>query len=267
MYSLRIENLHKSYQKNKDNREKVLEDINLSVKKGEFITLLGPSGCGKSTLLHILAGLEKPQRGNIFCKDQPITGPDQDRVMIMQDAALFPWLTVLKNVCFGLRERGFANNKAIKLARQELSRVGLSEVESSYPHQLSGGMQQRVALARGLVLKPEIILMDEPFAALDEQTRLKLQRELIDLWQERNMTIIFVTHSIREALLLSRKVLVMASNPGKIKSKYELKLSYPRHPGNNKIIELEEKILTELEPSLTPKETTVKSRTAGGEHK
>ncbi len=266
MYSLRIENLHKSYQKDDSGEEKVLEDLNVSVKKGEFVTLLGPSGCGKSTFLHILAGLEDHEIGNIYCKDRPITGPDQDRVMIMQDAALFPWLTVLKNVCFGLRERGFAKDKARKLARQELSRVGLSEVESSYPHQLSGGMQQRVALARGLVLKPEIMLMDEPFAALDEQTRLKLQRELIDLWQERNMTIIFVTHSIREALILSQRVLVMESNPGRIRAEYELNLPYPRHPGNKKIIELEKNILAELEPSLTQGDMALEPAAAGGEN-
>lgn len=265
MYSLRVKNLHKSYQKDDGGREKVLEDLNLSVKDGEFVTLLGPSGCGKSTLLHILAGLEAPKSGSIYCKDQLVSGPDQDRVLIMQEAALFPWLSVLKNVCFGLRERGFKKEKARELARKELARVGLSDVESSYPHQLSGGMQQRAALARGLVLKPEIMLMDEPFAALDEQTRLKLQRELIDLWQDGEMTIVFVTHSIRESLLLSQRVLVMDSNPGKIRAEYELDLPYPRRPGNKKIIDLEESILAELEPSLTEVDMEAETATAGGE--
>lgn len=266
MYALRAEGIHKSYGRREEEKTEVLEDIDLEIEQGEFVTLLGPSGCGKSTFLQIMAGLEAPGEGNIYCQDQPITGPGQKRVLIMQDAALFPWLTVLRNVCFGLRERGEKREEARDRARRELKRVGLDHVEDSYPHQLSGGMQQRVALARGLVLKPEIMLMDEPFAALDEQTRLRLQRQLIDLWQEREMTVVFVTHSIRESLLLSERVLVMSGDPGEIAAEYEIDLPYPRRPGNRKMIELEEEILSRLEPSLTDKEEErFQARAAGGE--
>ncbi len=263
MYSLKTKNLFKSYGE-KDDLEIVLENIDLEVDSGEFVTLLGPSGCGKSTLLHIMAGLEDPDAGELFCRGNPIDGPAADRVLIMQEAGLFPWLNVLQNVCFGLKERGISRQKAEKMAREELERVDLAEAAENYPHELSGGMQQRAALARGLVLKPEIILMDEPFAALDEQTRLRLQRELIDMWQKRDMTILFVTHSIREALLLSERVLVMASNPGKIKKEYELNFSYPRRPGREEIVSLEKEILNELAPSLTAGEQFSPQPAGGG---
>ena len=241
MFAISSKELEKSY-----GGELVLNKINLEVDTGQFVTLLGPSGCGKSTLLHIFAGLEKQDSGQLDCQGQPITGPAQNRVMMMQEAALFPWLNVEKNVAFGLKERNIDKDRRMELAHQELEKVGLVDVKKAYPHQLSGGMEQRVALARSMVLKPDILLMDEPFSALDEQTRFKLQQELVKLWQDTDMTIIFVTHSIREALLISERVLVMASNPGQIKAEYELDLPYPRKPNQQKIVNLEAEILEDL---------------------
>jgi len=241
LFAISSKELEKSY-----GGELVLNKINLEVDTGQFVTLLGPSGCGKSTLLHIFAGLEKQDSGQLDCQGQPITGPAQNRVMMMQEAALFPWLNVEKNVAFGLKERNIDKDRRMELAHQELEKVGLVDVKKAYPHQLSGGMEQRVALARSMVLKPDILLMDEPFSALDEQTRFKLQQELVKLWQDTEMTIIFVTHSIREALLISERVVVMASNPGQIKAEYELDLPYPRKPNQQKIVNLEAEILEDL---------------------
>ena len=258
MFAISSKELEKSY-----GGELVLNKINLEVDTGQFVTLLGPSGCGKSTLLHIFAGLEKQDSGQLDCQGQPITGPAQNRVMMMQEAALFPWLNVEKNVAFGLKERNIDKEKRLELAHQELKKVGLADVKKAYPHQLSGGMQQRVALARSMVLKPDILLMDEPFSALDEQTRFKLQQELVNLWQDTDMTIIFVTHSIREALLISERVLVMASNPGQIKAEYELDLPYPRKPNQQKIVNLEAEILEDLLSEDDQKQKALIEKVAG----
>ena len=258
MFAISSKELEKSY-----GGELVLNKINLEVDTGQFVTLLGPSGCGKSTLLHIIAGLEDQDSGQLDCQGQPITGPAQNRVMMMQEAALFPWLNVEKNVAFGLKERNIDKEKRLELAHQELKKVGLADVKKAYPHQLSGGMQQRVALARSMVLKPDILLMDEPFSALDEQTRFKLQQELVNLWQDTDMTIIFVTHSIREALLISERVLVMASNPGQIKAEYELDLPYPRKPNQQKIVNLEAEILEDLLSEDDQKQKALIEKVAG----
>ncbi len=246
MSAISTENLSKVYQENPE--KPVLDGINLSIAEQEFLTLLGPSGCGKSTLLHILAGLLEPSSGTARCQGEKIQGPAQSRVLMLQEAALFPWLTVKSNVTFGLKERGVPRAEREKLALAELKKVGLADTADSYPHQLSGGMQQRVALARALVLRPDIILMDEPFASLDEQTRYQLQQELVELWQDLKMTVVFVTHSIREALLISERILVMTSNPGRIKSEYRIKASYPRKPGQADIVRREEQILADLSP-------------------
>ncbi len=250
MSAISTENLSKIYQKNPE--KPVLDRINISIEEQEFLTLLGPSGCGKSTLLHILAGLMEPTSGAAYCQGERIQGPAQDRVLMLQEAALFPWLTVKSNVTFGLKERGIARTEREKLAQAELKKVRLADSANSYPHQLSGGMQQRVALARALVLRPDIILMDEPFASLDEQTRFQLQQELVELWQDLKMTVVFVTHSIREALLISERILVMAGNPGRIKSEYRINAPYPRKPGQADIVRREEQILADLSPSRQP---------------
>lgn len=263
MFAISSENIEKVY-----DSELVLKNINLKVKEQEFLTILGPSGCGKSTLLHIFAGLNQPSSGRAYCQGDKITGPAHNRVMMMQQAALFPWLNIEKNVAFGLKTRNIKKKERLNLARSELERVGLGDVFQAYPHQLSGGMQQRAALARSLVLKPDILLMDEPFSALDEQTRFKLQQDLVELWQEIGMTVIFVTHSIREALLTSQRIIVMSSNPGQFKTEYKLNNPYPRRVGQPEIVKLEEKILADLinreQPAGSPSNNSGKLEKVAG---
>jgi NitT/TauT family transport system ATP-binding protein len=194
-----------------------LEDITLDVKSGEFLTLVGPSGCGKSTLLDLLAGLAAPTSGRILLDGRPISGPARDRGMVFQQYALFPWRTAVQNVEFGLDIAGLKAKERREKARHYLDLVGLSAFAERYPHELSGGMKQRVAIARSLAYDPEILLMDEPFAALDAQTRETLQGELLRIWRRTGKTIVFITHGIDEAVVLGQRVAVMTSRPGRIK--------------------------------------------------
>lgn len=193
-----------------------LEGLDLTVHEGELAVLLGPSGCGKSTLLQLVAGFERPSAGSLELAGRPISGPGPDRGYIFQEFALFPWLTVLDNVAFGLRSQGRAKAPARATAREHLARVGLSDFAAAYPHTLSGGMKQRVAIARALAYQPSVLLMDEPFGALDAQTRRELQRELVRVWSEDRKTVLFVTHSVDEALLLADSVHLMSARPGRI---------------------------------------------------
>lgn len=194
-----------------------LQDINLEVKQGEFMVIVGPSGCGKSTLLDLLAGLTKPSSGQILLDGKPITGPNLDRGIVFQQYALFPWKTTLANVEFGLEAKGVPRKERRKIALGYIQLVGLSGFEDRYPHEISGGMKQRVAIARSLAYDPEVLLMDEPFAALDAQTRETLQSELLRIWEATKKTIIFITHGIEEAVYLGQRVAVMTSRPGRIK--------------------------------------------------
>jgi len=194
-----------------------LDDIRLDVGRGEFVALLGPSGCGKSTLLHIIDGLV-PARGEIFVGGARVVGPGLDRGLVFQDYALFPWRTVLDNVAFGLEMKKIPCGERLRIAREHLELVGLCGFEDRYPAQLSGGMKQRVAIARALAYEPEVLLMDEPFAALDAQTREILQQELLRIWQRTRKTIVFVTHSIEEAVFLAQRVAVITARPGRIKA-------------------------------------------------
>lgn len=214
--ALVIENVSKRFQ-SKNKEINVLEKINLEVQKGKFICILGPSGCGKSTLLNIIAGLEKPSEGKVFLNGREVLSPGPDRVVMFQESALFPWLKVIDNVEFGMKIRGVPKKERHERALKYLKMVHLTKFKDVYVHQLSGGMKQRVALARALTLDSEILLMDEPFAALDSQTKNILLLELQRIWWETKKTIIFVTHNIEEAVLLADKVVVMSSNPGKIK--------------------------------------------------
>lgn len=206
-----------------------LENINLQVKKGEFLTIVGPSGCGKSTLLDILAGLAAPTSGQILIDDKEITGPGLDRGIVMQGYALFPWRTVQQNVEFGLEMKNIPKRERTEISKKYIELVGLTQFEKRYPHELSGGMKQRVAIARALAYDPEILLMDEPFAALDAQTREALQDELLRIWEATRKTIVFVTHSIDEAVFLADRVAVMAANPGTIREILPVNLPRPRH--------------------------------------
>ncbi|MBZ3935275.1 ABC transporter ATP-binding protein [Methanimicrococcus blatticola] len=227
MGDLIIENLSKEFKKG-SNEFLALKDINLSVKNGEFVTILGPSGCGKTTLLRIIAGLETYSSGTATLDGELITGPGPKRGMVFQEYSLFPWKTVLGNVMFGPLMQNFSKDEAEAKAMTYLNLVGLSEFKNSYPYELSGGMKQRVAIARALANEPEIILMDEPFGALDAQTRNNLQNELLRIWQEEKRTIIFVTHSVDEAVFLSDRIVILSKRPGTIKKIIEVSIPRPR---------------------------------------
>jgi len=236
-YKIIVKNVQKFYDIKSENGEKsekflALDNFNLKIKKGEFITIVGPSGCGKSTFLDILAGLSKPTSGELYIDDKLIEGPDLDRGIIFQGYALFPWRTVEQNIEFGLEIKGIPKNERKEISNKFIKLVGLSNFENRYPHELSGGMKQRVAIARALAYDPDVLLMDEPFAAVDAQTRELLQEELLNIWEETNKTIVFITHSIEEAIFLADRVVVMTPNPGKIKEVIEINFPRPRSTVN-----------------------------------
>ena len=201
----------------------------LAVADNDFITILGPSGCGKSTLLRIVAGLDRPTTGRVLLDGQPVTGPGADRGMVFQSYTLFPWLTVRENVCFGLRERGMATAQQEEIARHWLTRVGLEGFEHHYPKMLSGGMQQRTAIARALANDPKILLLDEPFGALDNQTRGLMQELLLTIWESERKTVLFVTHDIEEAIFMASRVVVMSARPGRFKAEVAVPIPHPRY--------------------------------------
>ncbi len=225
-----IDNLGKTYHAG-GRRINALQQIDLRVKTGEFLNIIGPSGCGKSTLLRCIAGFEKPTAGRVKVRGSEISSPGIDRMMVFQDfEQLFPWYTVLENIVFALRitRINIEPTKRKKVAQYYLKMVGLTGFEDLYPHQLSGGMKQRVAIARALSVRPRILLMDEPFGSLDAITRSSLQDELIRIWKETGITIIFVTHNIEEAIILGDRIVVLEANPGTIIEVIENKLSRPR---------------------------------------
>jgi NitT/TauT family transport system ATP-binding protein len=223
-----------------------LSDINLSVRPGEFVCLLGPSGCGKSTLLNIIAGFDSPTGGEMLVNGKRVNGPGRDRVVVFQQPALFPWLNVLSNVEFGLKMAGMAGPERRTRAEHYLKLVGLEGFHKSYVHELSGGMKQRVQIARSLVVDPEILLMDEPFAALDAQTRDDLQEQIQEIWQRTGKTVVFVTHNVREAVLLADRVIVMSPSPGRIKREISVGLEHPRSPDSHAVVDLAADIREEL---------------------
>jgi len=206
-----------------------LDGINLQVRQGEFLCVVGPSGCGKSTLLHLIAGLQKPTSGSVLVDQESVSAPGTDRILIFQEHGLFPWLTVGENVEFGMKMKGLPKKERQERTRYYLRLVHLSQFKESRPHQLSGGMRQRVALARALATEPDVLLMDEPFAALDAQTRDLLHDELERIWAETGRTIIFVTHNVREAVRLGDRVVLLSFRPGRIKREFEVELARPRH--------------------------------------
>ena len=205
-----------------------LRNIDVSVSAGELVCLLGASGCGKSTLLRIIAGFERATQGQVAVRGTPVDGPGPDRGMVFQDYALFPWLTARQNIAFGPRQRRVPPGDIARITERFLAMVGLAASADRYPHQLSGGMKQRVAIARVLANQAEILLMDEPFGALDALIRAKLQDDLIDIWQSTGLTILFVTHSVEEAVLLADRILVMTAGPGRIDSEIAIDLPRPR---------------------------------------
>ena len=208
---------------------RALEPTSLEVPDNDFVTILGPSGCGKSTLLRLVAGLDRPTTGRIILNGKPVIGPGPDRGMVFQSYTLFPWLNVADNIAFGLREKGVAKEQRGDTVREWLGRIGLTGFEHHYPKQLSGGMQQRTAIARALANEPAILLLDEPFGALDNQTRALMQELLLRVWERERKTVLFVTHDIEEAIFLGSRVLVMTARPGRIKAEVTVDLPHPRH--------------------------------------
>lgn len=207
---------------------RALQPTTLSVADNDFITILGPSGCGKSTLLRIVGGLETATEGKVMLDGAPVKGPGADRGFVFQSYTLFPWLTVMQNIAFGLREKGIPEAERLKIARDWAGRVGLSGFVDHFPKQLSGGMQQRTAIARALANDPKILLLDEPFGALDNQTRALMQEMLLGIWEREQKTVLFVTHDIEEAIFMASRVVVMSARPGRIKADIAVELPHPR---------------------------------------
>ena len=230
MAKLLVQNLNKSYIINegfgKRSRVHALRDLNLEVNEGEFVTVIGPSGCGKSTFLMVVAGIHPFDSGVLLLDGRPISEPGLDRGVVFQDFALFSWMTVRNNVKFGLSMKGMPQEEQHRISEHYLRLVNLQEFADVFPHRLSGGMKQRVGIARAMATEPEILLMDEPFGSLDAQTRKSLQIQLLDIWRETKKTIVFITHSVREAVFLSQKVVVLSARPGKVVETILIDLTY-----------------------------------------
>lgn len=243
MSFLTVEEVAKAYG-NGPGATLALAQVTLEVREGELMVVLGPSGCGKTTLLQIVAGLEAPTRGRVLLRGRPIQGWSRERTLVFQEYNLFPWLTAGENVAFGLRLQGMGSEERREAAHRVLSRLGLSGFERLYPHQLSGGMRQRVAIARSLAVNPEVLLLDEPFASVDALTRARLQEELLRIWEEYGKTVLFVTHNIREALLLADRIVVLTPCPGRIRACFDVDIPRPRHEHLAELAGWEQSILS-----------------------
>ena len=245
---IEVKNINKSFISKKNDQLSVLKDINLNIDDGELVCLLGPSGCGKTTLLRLIAGLDQPTSGEIIANGEKVVEPSGDRAVIFQQYSLFPWLTVLQNVTFGLEMTNKGSKEEnIETAERYLTRVGLIDFKDSYPHELSGGMKQRVAIIRSLLNHSPILLMDEPFSALDMQNRHKLQGQLIGVWKRFENTIVFVTHDVDEAVFLADKIVIMDKNPGRIANIIDVDIERPRKRDSKEFIALQETIVEDLD--------------------
>jgi NitT/TauT family transport system ATP-binding protein len=250
---LEIKDLMKAFPKKKGEMV-AIADFDLDVEEGEFVCILGPSGCGKTTILRIIAGLETHTRGQILLNGKEISGPGSDRGMVFQEFALFPWRTVRRNVEFGLELKGVPQEERRERTQKFIELVGLKGFEDYHPYQLSGGMKQRVAIARALANEPAILLMDEPFGALDAQTRNLMQKELLRIWSETKKTVIFITHSVDEALFLADRIVVMTARPSNIGQIYEIKWPRPRDRASPEFATLRKQILAQLESMVKVEE-------------
>ena len=224
---LKIDNVRKVFS-TRNGEMVALNGVNLDIYENEFICVVGPSGCGKSTLLNIIAGLTDATSGTVYCNGKAVSGTGTDRGVVFQQYALFPWLTVKKNVMFALEMKGVKGKQAQDLAMQYLAKVDLEKFADHYPKELSGGMKQRVAIARAYAADPEVLLMDEPFGALDAQTRTQLQSELLETWERDQKTCFFITHDVDEAIILAQRVIIMSARPGRIKDIVDIDIPYPR---------------------------------------
>lgn len=248
-----VENVSLTFNKGRANEYHALENATMKVRRGEFYCLLGPSGCGKSTILNLIAGFAQPDSGIIRMDRQPVIDAGTERVMVFQDAssALFPWLRTHQNVEFGLTVQGISTARASERAMDYLDLVGLKEHAHKFPYELSGGMKQRCQLARALVLEPEVLLMDEPFAALDAISKRIMQKELLRIWQQYRMTVVYITHDVNEAMLLAQRVAVMRRGPGStIKEVFEIDQSYPRRLTEGEVSKILERIEASLETEV-----------------
>lgn len=230
MSIIELENVTHTFNVKSGSPTVALSDVNLNIEEGEFITLLGPSGCGKTTLMRAVGGLVSASEGRVTVNGRQVDGPNLDCAIVFQNFALMPWASVLQNVTFGLEMRGVAKTERVARAMEAIKLVGLEGFEGKYPKELSGGMQQRVGLARALVVPAPILLMDEPFGALDQQTRRYMQEELLRIWQADRRTVVFVTHDMEEAILLGDKVVLMSARPGRIEEVIDVKMARPRDP-------------------------------------
>ena len=226
-YEIEISGVTQEFEK-KDGKFLALDTVNLNVEQNEFICVVGPSGCGKTTLLNIIAGLCKPSTGTVKVRGELVTGPGKGKGVVFQQYALYPWLTVEKNVEFGMRMKGVPKAERAEIAKKYIDLVGLSKFAKAYPKELSGGMKQRVAIARAYATAPEVLLMDEPFGALDAQTRAQLQENLLKTWEQERKTCFFITHDVEEAVLLATKIIIMSAGPGHITEIVPVTLPYPR---------------------------------------
>ncbi|HEX5512118.1 MAG TPA: ABC transporter ATP-binding protein [Actinomycetales bacterium] len=223
-----------------------VQGLDLKIARDEFITILGPSGCGKSTLLSMIAGFERPTAGTLLVDGEPVGGPSPDKGVVFQEFALFPWMTVRRNIAYGLRERKVPKDTQTRIVGQMLELVGLDHVADHYPRQLSGGLKQRVSLARVLANDPKILLLDEPFGALDEQRRVQLQDELLRVWEQDRKTALFITHSVEEAVVLGDRVVVMSAHPGRIKAIIDVDLDRPRDRNSDEFNAVRRHVAEEL---------------------
>jgi NitT/TauT family transport system ATP-binding protein len=246
---LSIKNLHKTFPQEEGEMVAIAE-FDLDVEEGEFVCILGPSGCGKTTLLRMIAGLETPTSGELLLNGNPISKPGSDRGMVFQEFALFPWRTVRKNIEFGLEVKRVPPAERKEISQRFIDLVGLKGFEEYHPYQLSGGMKQRVGIARALANEPTILLMDEPFGALDAQTRNLMQKELLRIWKETRKTVIFITHSVDEAVYLADRVIVLTTRPSKIKEVFRIETERPRDRASPDFASLRKRILSELEQEL-----------------
>lgn len=226
---LSIQGVSRVFTSPKGQATQALTPVDFEVRENDFVTILGPSGCGKSTLLRIVAGLDQPTTGQVLLDGVPVQGPGADRGMVFQSYTLFPWLTVEQNIRFGLRERGMPEHEQKERSDDFIAKVGLRGFEQHFPKQLSGGMQQRTAIARALANDPKILLMDEPFGALDNQTRVLMQELLLGIWESAQKTVLFVTHDIDEAIFMANRVAVFSARPGRIKTELAVDFAHPRH--------------------------------------
>jgi ABC-type nitrate/sulfonate/bicarbonate transport system ATPase subunit len=240
--SIRIDKVSKTYRAIDGRSVLALSEIDLQIQAEEFVCLIGKSGCGKTTLLNMIAGFVPASKGEIYVGEERVAGPGKGKGVVFQQFGLFPWLTARRNIEFACRQRGMSRQEQVRIAGDYIAQVGLVGFEDKYPYELSGGMQQRVAIARTLALDPKILLMDEPFGALDEITRIGMQDELLRIWDTQCKTVVFVTHSVSEAVMLADRVIVLKPNPGSVKAQFTIDLPRPRDRDHPRHIELEKEI-------------------------